>query len=97
MNTTFLDRLRGVPKTPSHIYKMAEYRFWGHKIEWREPGKTVVGWVDRRPRVGDEIHCPMNNGSLGRYRITSVDLVGDPPDMFFATVKFVGLTEEATP
>jgi hypothetical protein len=75
---------------------------WGNRIEWQDFKKrTVRGWKQRCPRVGDLIKCPMQSGSDGVFKITSVEEMTDPPDMFFAETEGVGylddLKEEYTP
>lgn len=64
---------------------------WGNRIEWRDFGKrTIRGWKQKSPKVGDLIKCPMASGRDGLFRVTSVEEPGDPRDMFYAETEPVG-------
>lgn len=74
---------------------------WGDRIAWmnkeqfEQPGTQfkVVGWKPRIPRVGDFLLGRFGKG-VARFQFAEVEPTGDPPDMFFATVNFVGYEEE---
>lgn len=62
---------------------------WGDKVEWFHVGtRRVTGWKDERPIVGDILKSPMASGRVGIFVFTDVELMRDPPDMFFGTVEF---------
>ncbi len=64
---------------------------WGNRIEWQDFAKrTVRGWKQKTPKVGDLIKCPMQSGNDGLFRVTSVEQMSDPADMFFAETEPVG-------
>ncbi len=60
---------------------------WGDRIEWSTIGSRVTGWKQRIPEVGDLISSPMQSGKTGLYRVTDVEQMLDPRDMFFADVE----------
>lgn len=69
---------------------------WGDLIEWRRTSNEasrVVGWKRRIPLVGDVLLAPMESGKTGRYRFMKIKRPGNPIDMFFADVEFVGYEE----
>ncbi len=70
--------------------------YWGNRIQWMKPGRTVAGWkpCDQRPRVGDWLTADMESGKTGLYRFYSIDWQHDPPDMFFAKVAPVGYVDD---
>jgi hypothetical protein len=88
----------GVPRTrPSAPPQPTVYQLggdWGDAIGWRTrphaADRRVVGWQKRIPEVGDLLHAEMQSGRVGVFRFKSVRRPGDPPDMFFADVEFVG-------
>jgi hypothetical protein len=69
---------------------------WGNSIRWLfgQEGTKVVGWMSPKPKVDDEVTTLMESGKVGRYRITEVEHPGDPKDMFFAKVEFVGYADD---
>jgi hypothetical protein len=71
---------------------------WGSHISWFNVGTQVYGHLGTHPKIGDHILAPMESGKTGVYRVRSVDRPGDPADMFFARVVFVGYEgEELSP
>jgi hypothetical protein len=67
----------------------------GHSIGWQNVDRgRLVGWLSPHPKPGDEFHSPMASGKTGVYEITKVDPCWDPPDMFFADVKWRGYAED---
>lgn len=73
---------------------------WGDAIHWFKglDGKAsttrVYGWQSQTPRVGDRLHANMTSGRIGVYAFTKVEHQRDPPDMFFADVKFIGYEDQ---
>jgi hypothetical protein len=73
----------------------------GDRIEWfpadqfKKPNThfTVAGWKRRKPRVGDYLEGQFGKG-LARFQFTEIENTGDPPDMFFGTVAFIGYAHE---
>ena len=58
---------------------------WGDRIDWQNFTKRqIVGWKQVKPKVGDLIKCPMESGDDGLFRVTRVEHMHDPADMFFA-------------
>lgn len=84
----------GVRRTQPDAPEPTVYRLgggWGDAIEWWPYESTrVMGWKRCVPCVGDVLLAPMQSGKMGRYRFVKVRRPGDPPDMFFADVEFVG-------
>jgi hypothetical protein len=78
------------------VHDMAE-GYWGRHIEWLRPGEKLTGHMTPKPEVGDEVRSPMHSGRTGIYRITNVEPMLDPPDMFFATVEWIGYLDEPVP
>lgn len=68
---------------------------WGMSVQWfgDTPGTKVVGWMSRRPRIGDILLAPMQSGRIGKYVFTDVDYKLDPKDMFFGDVELIGVEE----
>jgi len=74
-----------------NTYNLWEHNSWGNKIDvfdWDK--RTIVGWMQVKPEVGDEIRIKMQSGKIGRFSITSVETYLDPKDMFFAQFKEIG-------
>lgn len=68
---------------------------WGNRIQWEDFSKrTIVGWKQKTPRIGDLIRCPMQSGNDGLFRVTSVEESGDPADMFFAETEPAGYLDD---
>ena len=84
--------------------RQENHRSWGNSIEWSTPPHEVrtgllrrrkvvgklVGWLNRRPEVGDKFVSPMQSGKDAIFTVTSVEGVRDSRDMFFADVEFEG-------
>lgn len=47
------------------------------------------------PKAGDALTIKFTNGKIGILRILKIQWLGNPKDMFSATVKFDGLKPEA--
>ena len=67
---------------------------WGDAINvrnWKDGSEIqrVVGWKTRRPVQGDRLRIPMTSGKTALFEFVEVEYLSDPPDMFFADVKFV--------
>lgn len=69
---------------------------WGHSITVRERGKDKngllwlkgSGWCYPRPKLGDWIVIPGAGGEEWRFRITEIEYVRDPDDMFHYTAYY---------
>lgn len=76
-------------------WRVAERGGWGDHIEyfgnWQFTGHTTP-----RPRVGDYIITPCDNGCDAALLITTVRKPLDPPDQWFADVKPKDLSTEAS-
>jgi len=75
---------------------------WGNRIEWDNfQERTVRGWKQRRPVVGDLVKTPMASGADGVFRFVSVEYANDPSDMFYGQLEGLGylsdFKEEYTP
>lgn len=74
---------------------------WGDKIDWFPSDQfskpkthfQVCGWKSRKPRKGDFLESEFGKGRA-RFQFTKVEPTGDPPDMFFGTVAFIGYVHE---
>lgn len=74
---------------------------WGNRIEWFPTDQfgeskthfTVVGWKQRKPEINDFLEGQFGKGTA-RFQFTEVEPTGDPPDMFFGTVAFIGYAHE---
>ena len=79
------------PNLNAHRFKVGGG--WGDAINWfGEKPDMVVGWKRKKPKVGDILECEMQSGKMGEFVFEKVDYKHDPPDMFFADVRFVGYT-----
>ena len=77
------------------IINMWEHSGWGNSVKWFDWQKRrVVGWLHQIPEVNDEIRAKMESGKTARFKIVNVEPQRDPPDMFFATVEYVGYLEK---
>ncbi len=89
---TFMDRVRDWwhrPKPSARV--LFDHGAWGDAIDCTGvlPGQTygsVFGWQTPLPRKGDVVVVRMRSGALGSFVFTDVRPVGDPRDMFRATV-----------
>jgi hypothetical protein len=82
-----------VPAHTPHVYRTGSG--WGDACYFFDyDTRRVSGHKQRIPHVGDLLESPMQSGRIGVYRFTQVERVGDPPDMFFATVKDIGFKDE---
>lgn len=67
---------------------------WGDNVsimDWPkkddEDLASVVGHKNPPPRVGDELVVPLKSGKKMLCEFVSVNLCGDPADMFFGDIK----------
>lgn len=68
---------------------------WGNSVQWFDVAKrSVVGWKEPRPRVGDILKSPMKSGRIALFVFTEVYYKHDPPDMFFGTVEHLTNEED---
>lgn len=75
---------------------------WGWQVEvWKspdgDPSIEPTSWAGYGYglRVGDAILYPMQSGKVGRWRITALRYVSDPPDMFWADAVLDGYSDLA--
>ncbi len=60
---------------------------WGDSVQWFNiDARRVYGHCEPRPVRGDILKSPMKSGRVGLFVFTDVELMRDPPDMFFGTV-----------
>ena len=83
------------------IWNMWEYNTWGYAINWfNYDAKRITGHLPddlmgfKTIKVGDELRAKMQSGKVARFKITKVKRCQDPPDMFFATVNYIGYLGE---
>ncbi len=83
-------------KDPKKLPRMYETGgVWGSAINWFDlENRRVVGWLSRRPMVGDYLKSKLKSGKVGIFRFTKIKLEHDPPDMFFGTVEDLGYEGE---
>lgn len=86
-------KFMGWVKPSGRIINYSDHRGWGDSFHFSGPNK-IVGWLTPLPEYNDEFRVPMKSGKLGRFRVNSVEQEIDPPDMFYATVRFVGYVGE---
>jgi len=75
---------------------------WGDRIEWYDKKEfksprstfTVLGWKAKTPKEGDLLLSRMQSGKTARFIFGKVKNETDPPDMFWATVYFIGYVGE---
>lgn len=85
--------LKKLKKEKPMMYEM--FGGWGNRIEWFDFQKRkITGWKQRRPVIGDLIKCPMESGNDGLFRVTSIEYMSDPRDMFFADTEPVGYLKD---
>lgn len=91
--------------SPVRVYRQDEHQSWGDKIEWlKTPHYSrkrwfrtqviigeIVGWLPRKPRVGDLFISPTKEGDDAVFLVTAVRCCADPIDMFYADLMFLKL------
>jgi len=94
--------------TTPRTYRQDEHQGWGNSIQWSTPPREVrvgplrrrkvvgrmVGWLPRKPRVGDLIITPMQSGRDAIFRVDEVENAPNVSDMFWANVTFTHYTDE---
>lgn len=93
-----LDKLKPFKKPPTmtgYVYNAWEHTSWGNNIEFEgtdaETGlRRIVGWLPRKPEVGDEIRFKMQSGKVSRMRVQGVEHTSNVRDMFFADLMDIG-------
>ena len=90
-----------IPKEEVKIWNMWEYKAWGYAISWfNYDAKRITGHLPydllgfKMIKVDDELRAKMQSGKIARFRIIEVERCQDPPDMFFADVKYIKYLEE---
>ena len=89
--TLYIKSIMRKAKDP-YTYKMWEHKSWGNAINvfGEEKGKfnsfQVVGWLRRRPQVGDYLIFESVNKKKVKGIFSEVKLEDDPRDMFFGKV-----------
>lgn len=92
----------------SRTYRQEDHRGWGNKIDWstnphrvrtgilrrRSVVGRMVGWLPRKPRVGDRVVSPMKFGPNAIFEIVKVEHAQGVDDMFWADVRLVGYEGE---
>ena len=69
------------------IWNCWEHRGWGNNIYFHgEHFSNFHGHLTPGPSVGDFLRIKAENGRLCDFEIKSIELIYDPPDMFFGTV-----------
>jgi hypothetical protein len=73
------------------IIEMWEHTVFGNTIRFFNfEHRRLVGWLDPKPKVGDEVRTKMESGRIGCFEISKIEPTGNPEDMFFADVKDLG-------
>lgn len=75
---------------------------WGNHIGWSDlkefdtPKERfhVYGHQPRKPQKGDFLTAEMKSGKTAVFVFADVTYCGDPPDMFFGAVDFIGYSDE---
>ena len=57
-------------------------------------GLIIRGPRPSRLQVGDELRCKMKSGVIGRFIISDISYEGDPEDLFFGHVGYLGVLED---
>ena len=52
--------------------------------------RRIAGWLSPLPEKGDVFLSGMTSGMTGEFVAEAIKPCGDPPDMFFASVRFRG-------
>lgn len=79
------------------VYNAWEHNGWGNNIQMLDWDKRdIAGHLTPRPVVGDEMRFKMESGEIGRTKISQIEYMFDPSDMFFAKLKDIGYLETAT-
>lgn len=76
-------------------YKLWEHRTWGDNIEIRKVHEkyfSVVGWLQRLPKLGDELIYETPEGQIALGCFINVEYCGNPKDMFFADIVPLNIT-----
>lgn len=77
-----------------NTYRIENHQGWGNRIGWSKYPTDINGHLSRKPVAGDFIICQMKTGRNGVFKVTEVEYMRDPPDMFFATVEPLGYEDE---
>ena len=91
-------------------FRQEDHRSWGNKIDWwtaphevrtgllrrRSVVGQMVGWLPRKPRVGDRVVCPMMSGRNAIFEVVEVEHAPGVDDMFWADVRHAGFEDEAS-
>ncbi len=70
-------------------YKLWDHKTWGNNIIIREIHEkyfSVVGWLPRRPKHGDELIYDVERGKIALGCFINIEYQDNPKDMFFADV-----------
>lgn len=87
------------------VFHQEDYRRWGNKIEWwkgphyakkrlfrkRIIVGEIVGWLPRKPKIGDLFISPTKEGNDAVFLVTAVRCCANPVDMFYADLMFLKL------
>jgi hypothetical protein len=80
---------------PEYIYHKNNHSSWGNNITFHTwETRHISGHLARRPKIGDALIFPMENGEFFIFRFTKVEYMRDPHDMFFAYVEDVRYMEK---
>lgn len=90
-----LERFRRGFRLSGYVYDANKHNGWGNNIEWSDYDKRrIVGWLYRKPQVGDEIRFKMQSGKVARFAVKEVERAWGVHDMFFADVMDIGYVGE---
>lgn len=75
---------------------------WGNHVKWANLKEfetprerfSVYGHKQRIPQLGDCLTADMKSGKTAVFVFSEVERPGDPPDMFFGKVDFIGYSDE---
>jgi hypothetical protein len=92
LSRLFRRRPKPQPRKDASIFEIGGG--WGDAIHWQDTeNPRVVGWKTPMPREGDILVSPMESGKRGKFVFGKIEACGDPRDMFFASLRFLGYVE----
>jgi hypothetical protein len=89
------EKTSSLPPLTGRVIEAWNHTGWGDNVHfWPEGSRDhIVGWLSRKPVVGDEIRFKMRSGRVGRYVLVEVEYMQDPPDMWSGRVEGLGYVE----
>lgn len=80
-------------RTHKNIDKPKIWHMDRHSIFWFDFDKLKISGHCFGLKIEDEVHCQMQSGKVGKFKVIEIKYMNDPKDQFFGVVGPIGYVD----